>query len=303
LRGDVGAKRVLALAVTAAVTNVVLATLARDFVTFYMVGLLTVAVPVAFAIAWSFLPQRTYGAMIGVALALHIAYAWASVQALHARGMAMNIAQIVYYGHPHAAAPWALQPMWPATTMGALEQLLCAPGLPSLHGPALPGIDLVADVLMQRACPETQRPRLGGPALPGGLVGVPCHVLPSLRITGSVCWHPPATVRPAVAFAPAARNVHPPRTHASGPMQRRNYVESLAPGDGLIVTQLRMEWSRVRRWGGVTSDHTQLHAGAPWWRAYVCPAGSHERCWVNVEVSTDDPAAIEAVVISGHYTR
>jgi hypothetical protein len=303
LRGDVGAKRVLALAVTAAVANVVLATLARNFVTFYMVGLLTVTVPVAFAIAWSFLPQRTYGAIVGVALALHIAYAWASVQALHARGMAMNIAHIVYYGHPHAAAPWALQPMWPATTMGALEQMLCAPGLLSLHGPAVPGIDLVADVLMQRACPETQRPRLGGPGLTGGLVGVPCHVLPSTRSTGGVCWHPAAKVDAAVAFAPAERNLHPPRKHANGPMLRRNYAESLAPGDGLIVTQLRMEWSRVGRWSGVTSDHVNLHTGAPWWRAYVCRAGNNERCWVSVEVTTDDPAAMEAVVISGENMR
>lgn len=287
----------LGLAVAVVAISVVLATLSREFVTYYMVGLVSAGVPLLFAWGWSYLPSRTYGAISTVALMLYAAFAVAAVKSLHDEGFSMNIARVVYLGKPHDAPPWSLQPMWPATTLPAFAARLCDGSLGSLHGPAVPGADLVVDVLMAQRCAQRPRPMLGGSDLHHAWVGVPCSLVPSAHRTGAVCWHRPTFVS-SMPFAPADRKKHPPRQRARSPTQTMSFAHTLQPGEWLTVTQHRMEWAATHAWSIARPTTATVYAPASWWRAFHCPESAAAPCMVQGSVLTNDRDGLGVAVFA-----
>jgi hypothetical protein len=190
-----------------------------------------------------------------------------------------------------------LQPMWPASSIASLQTRLCAMPTQSLHGPAVVGVDLVADVLMHAACPATPRSTLGGSDAANSRIGVPCALRSSNDKTGTVCWHAAREIVRSEPMPPAQRLAHPQRVRVRTPLVSVPFSTTLAAGEVLVVTQHRMEWAATGAWKVNLSDGMETHAVAPWWRAYACRADAKAGCWVEGLVETNDARGVDVSVV------
>ncbi len=292
-------RTLLLIGLTFVLMTIAATSASRSFVTFYMIGVLAAILPLGLALGLAQLRLTAAVTISLAAVALHAAWAHALVNAASHNGFQMNVANVLDLGRESAVAPWPMQPVWSANATPALAALLCASDAKVLHGPAGPGIDLIADVLMHRACPDLPRPILGGTQIATQhRVGVPCVSAWSAQRTGSVCWHPVSEVIRSTAMAVAHRGVHPPRAHAAAAREKVNGDVQLRRGEHGIISHHRMEWARVDQWTATISAGATLVAHAPWWRIYRCEPTADADCWLSVQLLTNDPDALDVVRIA-----
>jgi hypothetical protein len=295
----------LLLLAAIALSNVIVACLIRPFVTFYMLGVLTVSLPLIVSIGWFALRSRwpqTYPIVVFVAMSAYIGFGFTFATLIKNERLLttpLHFIDVKTIFMPQVLAqPQRLSPFVPMVKFDAFAKYACIGGSSAVHGPAILISDMMGHVMQRLHCPEGQIVSGGNESGMRHIVGLSCGLFrgdgPKL---GSICFGKPSRIYSRLVTAIPDSRVYPPRTRSTSQGKKAVFDITLGANELLVLTNPIHAWESMA-WSLASVDAELVEVEqTPYHKIFSCANCKTAAREVRVEVTAGFPGIADVVVV------